>query len=67
MSACVDRLKWEKWEKWAKAIEDDLAIVVDDRNDFDAFRKVVDGNLDWILTHDGGSFLDFVRRGQLPS
>ena len=57
----VDRFKWEKWVGWARRIEEDLAIVVDHRGDFDGFGSVVDQNLDWILGNQGAWFLDFVR------
>ena len=50
-----DEAKWAKWQGWARLIEADLATVVDDRNDFDTFRNVVDENLEWILANQGGS------------
>ena len=67
MSAFVDQKRWEKWKSWAQTIEDDLALVVDDRNEFDTFQNVVLENLEWILSHQGESFSLFVRRSYVAN
>src|SRR5436309_886375 len=63
----VDKTTWEKWQTWLTRIEDDLSILAEDTADFETFAKVVDDNSEWISRHQGGPFLEFVKRGYVAN
>ncbi|MCG2682801.1 MAG: hypothetical protein L6306_04220 [Planctomycetales bacterium] len=63
----VDDENWKQWRGWAEKIRDDLTNEVNAQAVFAGFNEVVQKNKDWIDSHNGDLFTDFVMRSYAAS